>query len=109
MGMDGVWHDDYGEFGGKGGYTFDTFDNKTAFLHPSNLSIQYKAASLALITMPLEMKLKDLIEEKGGFMTCNGAPLTRTEILRKFGQHDAENVSMKPTIFSMEFIIYGLC
>ena len=24
-------------------------------------------------------------------MTCNGAPLTRTEILRAFGQHDAEN------------------
>ena len=91
MGMDGIWHDDYGEFGGKGGYTFDTFDNRTAFLHASNLSLQYKAASLALISLPLEMKLKDMTEAHGGFMTCNGAPLTRTEILRGFGQHDAEN------------------
>ena len=91
LGFDGIWHDDYGEFGGKGGYTFDTFDNRTAFLHPSNLSLQYTAASLALISLPLEMKLKDIVEAQGGFMTCNGAPLTRTEILRAFGQHDAEN------------------
>jgi hypothetical protein len=75
----------------KGGYTFNAFDGRTAFLHPSNLSIQYTAASLALITMPLEIKLKDITEAAGGFMTCNGAPLTRTEIQRGFGQHVAEN------------------
>ena len=37
------------------------------------------------------MKLKDITEAAGGFMTCNGAPLTRTEIMRGFGQHVAEN------------------
>ena len=87
-------------------------DGRTAFLHPSNLSVQYTAASLALITLPLEMKLKvkhclclvcftafvaetvpflaafkDITEAAGGFMTCNGAPLTRTEIKRGCGSN----------------------
>ena len=26
LGFDGMWHDDYGEFGGAGGYTFNGFD-----------------------------------------------------------------------------------
>eukprot|EP01052_Picozoa_sp_SAG31_P036201 SAG31_NODE_4482_length_3197_cov_2.463202_2_plen_74_part_00 len=64
-----MWHDDYGEFGGAGGYTFNAFDGRTAFLHPSNLSLQYTAASLALLQLPVEMKLKDITEQAGGFMT----------------------------------------
>jgi len=42
------WHDDYAEFGGKGGYTFSEADGKTAFLY-SNMSIQREAGSLALL------------------------------------------------------------
>eukprot|EP01049_Picozoa_sp_SAG25_P016606 SAG25_NODE_3890_length_937_cov_1.215990_1_plen_165_part_10 len=91
LGFNGMWHDDYGEFGGHGGYTFNTFDGSTAFLHPSNLSVQYTAASLALVQLEVEMKIKDITQAAGGFMTCNGAPLTRTEIRRGFGQHVAEN------------------
>ena len=60
-------------------------------MHPNNLSVQYTAASIALIQLEVEMKLKDITEAAGGFMTCNGAPLTRTEIMRGFGQHVAEN------------------
>ena len=48
MGFDGIWHDDYAEFGGKGGYTFSEADGKTAFLY-SNMSIQREAGSLALL------------------------------------------------------------
>ena len=76
---------------------FGTHDGKAVFLHPSNLSVQYKAASLTLLTLPLEMRIKDLIEQHRGFMTCNGAPLTRTVIQRKFGQHTAENSAQQVT------------
>ena len=96
MGFGGIWHDDYAEFGGSGGgFTFDSHDGRTAFLHPGNLSIHYKAASLALLTLPLEMRIKDLVEQHRGFMTCNGAPLTRTVIQRRFGQHTAENAAQQ--------------
>lgn len=96
MGFGGIWHDDYAEFGGSGGgFTFDSHDGRIAFLHPRNLSIQYKAASLALLTLPLEMRIKQLVEQHHGFMTCNGAPLTRTVILRRFGQHTAENAAQQ--------------
>ena len=58
MGFDGIWHDDYAEFGGKGGYTFSEADGKTAFLY-SNMSIQREAGSLALLVRLLPEILDD--------------------------------------------------
>ena len=52
------WHDDYAEFGGKGGYTFSEADGKTAFLY-SNMSIQREAGSLALLVRSLTEILDD--------------------------------------------------
>jgi hypothetical protein len=36
-------------------------------------------------------RLQEIIKAHGGFLTANGAPLTRTVMQRKFGTHFAEN------------------
>ena len=55
------------------------------------MSVRAEVASIALVTLPLELKLQDLIKSKGGFLTANGAPPTRTVIQRGFGVHFAED------------------
>ena len=90
LGFDGIWHDDYGEFEARVGtrLTPSTIEPRSC-TRRSFLAVHRRITGTD--RLPLEMKLKDIVEARGGFMTCNGAPLTRTEILRAFGQHDAEN------------------
>lgn len=57
----------------------------------ANGTVRAAVGSIALLTLPLELKLQEIIKEHGGFLTANGAPLTRTIIQRRFGIHFAEN------------------
>ena len=83
-------HDEYGE--SNTAYTYDPlhWDNHSVFMF-SNGTVRAAVGSIALLTMPLELRLQEIIKAHGGYLTANGAPLTRTVIQRKFGVHFAEN------------------
>ena len=84
-------HDEYGE--SNTAYTYSPtgeWDGHSVFTHP-NGSVRATVGSIALLTMPTELKLQEIIKKNHGFLTANGAPLTRTIMQRKFGMHFAEN------------------
>lgn len=92
LGFSGVYHDEYGE--SNTAYTYlnegSAWDNHSVFMY-ANGTVRAAVGSIALLTLPLELKLQEIIKEHGGFLTANGAPLTRTIIQRRFGIHFAEN------------------
>ena len=84
-------HDEYGE--SSTAYTYSPtgeWDHHSVFTHP-NGSVRAAVGSIALLTMPTELRLQEIIKKNGGFFTANGAPLTRTIMQGKFGMHFAEN------------------
>jgi hypothetical protein len=68
-----------------------TWDNYTAFLSPSDLSIRALVGSLDLLSMELELELQKIIAGNDGFFTANGPPVTRTIMNGRFGVHFQEN------------------
>lgn len=75
-----------------------TWDNHTAFLNPSDLSIRALVGSLDLLSMELELELQKIIAANDGFFMANGPPVTRTIIDGKFGVHfqeDSEHCRVK--------------
>jgi hypothetical protein len=91
LGFAGVYHDEYGESNTAYTYSPKDWDGHSVFMHPNNGSVCAAVGSIALLTMPLEVKLQEIIKSRGGFLTANGAPLTRTIMQRGFGVHFAEN------------------
>ena len=89
LGFDTVYHDEYGT--SEAAYTYDRWDNHTVFLYYENMSVRAQAGSLALLTLPIELEIQDIIRKHGGFFVANGAPLTRTILERGFGHHYAED------------------
>ena len=80
--------DEYGE--SNTAYTYGIWDENSVFTFV-NGSVRATVGSIALLTTPLEVKLQEIIKQNGGFLTANGAPLTRTIMQRKYGMHFAEN------------------
>lgn len=84
--------DEYGE--SNTAYTYlnedNAWDNHSVFMY-TNGTVRAAVGSIALLTLPLELRLQEIIQQHGGFLTANGAPLTRTIIQRRFGIHFAEN------------------
>ena len=67
-------HDEYGE--SNTAYTYDPlhWDNHSVFMF-SNGTVRAAVGSIALLTMPLELRLQEIIKAHGGFLTANGAPV----------------------------------
>ena len=68
-----------------------TWDNHTAFLDPTDLSIRALVGSLDLLSMELELELQKIIAANNGFFMANGPPVTRTIMNGRFGVHFQEN------------------
>jgi hypothetical protein len=89
LGVNGVYHDEYGY--SEVSFTYGAWDNHSAFLHPSDLSIRALVGSLDLLSMELELELQKIIAANNGFFMANGPPLTRTIINGRFGVHFQED------------------
>ena len=70
LGINGVYHDEYGY--SLVAYTYGTWDNHSAFLHPSDLSIRALVGSLDLLSMELELEIQKIIAANDGFFMANG-------------------------------------
>jgi hypothetical protein len=88
LGFDTLYHDEYGV--SKAAFTYDKWDNHSVFFHP-NMTVRAQVGSLVLLTMPIELKIQDIVRSHGGFFVANGPPVTRTIIERGFGHHYAED------------------
>ena len=89
LGVDGVFHDEYDY--GKVAYTYGTWDNRTAFFNPDDLSIRALPGSITLLTLELELEIRKIIEAHRGYFTANGPPGTRTIMDKQSGVHFQEN------------------
>jgi hypothetical protein len=70
LGVDGVYHDEYGY--SIVSYTYGTWDNRTAFFHPEDLSIRALPGALGLLTLELELDYRQIISANGGWFSANG-------------------------------------
>ena len=88
LGVDGVYHDEYDY--GEVSYTYGTWDRRSAFLHHSDLFIRALPGSVTLLSLGLELELRDIILANNGFFTANGPPVTRTVMEGQYGVHFQE-------------------
>ena len=96
LGIDGVYHDEYDYT--RVTYTYGTWDNRSAFLHPGDLSIRALPGSLTLLTLGNELKIREIVRANNGFFAANGPPVTRTIMEGMYGVHfqeDSEHCRVK--------------
>ena len=88
LGVDGVFHDEYDY--GEVSYTYGTWDRRSAFLHHPDLSLRALPGSITLLSLGLELELREIIRANNGFFTANGPPVTRTIMEGQYGVHFQE-------------------
>ena len=96
LGVNVVYHDEYGY--SLVSFTYGTWDNHSAFLHPADLSIRALVGSLDLLSLELELDIQKIIAANDGGFMANGPPVTRTIMEGQFGVHfqeDSEHCRVK--------------